>query len=63
MYEEFGVAARRFFVRQACVSHIRGLIVIPFNGELIYWHLDVPLLSVSDAAAPVAVWATTGAGV
>jgi hypothetical protein len=45
MYEEFGVAARRFFVRQVCVSHIRGLIVISFNSELIYRHLDVPFLS------------------
>jgi hypothetical protein len=54
MYEEFGVAARRFFVRQVCVSHIGGLIVIPFNSELIYRHLDVPLLSIRDTAAPAA---------
>ena len=46
MYEEFCVAACRFFIRQVCVSDIRGLIVTPFNSELIYLHLDVPLLSV-----------------
>ena len=50
MYEEFCVAACRFFIRQACVSDIRGLIVTPFNSELIYRHLDVPLLSVGDEA-------------
>ena len=58
MYEEFCVAACRFFIRQACVSDIRGLIVTPFNSELIYRHLDVPLLSVGDAT-PAAIWATT----
>jgi hypothetical protein len=56
MYEEFGVAACRFFIRQVCVSDIRGLIVTPFNSELIYWHLVVPLLSIRDAAAPAALW-------
>ena len=58
MYEEFGVAACRFFIRQVCVSDIRGLIVTPFNSELIYLHLDVPLLSVGDATARAAIWAT-----
>ena len=55
MYESFGVAACRFFVRQVRISHIGSLIVIPFNGELIYRHLDVALLSVRDAAAPAAL--------
>ena len=61
MYESFGVAACRFFVRQVRVSHIGSLIIIPFNSELIYRHLDVPLLSLRNAAASIAIWATTGA--
>jgi hypothetical protein len=61
MDEEIGVAACRFFVRQVCVSHIGGLIVIPSNSELIYRHVDMLLLSTRNTAAPAAVWATTGA--
>jgi hypothetical protein len=51
MGEEIGVAACRFFVRQVCVSHIGGLIVIPFNGELTYRHVDMLLLSARNTGA------------
>ena len=35
MYEQFGVTACRVFIRQVQISHVRGLIVRPFDDELI----------------------------